>query len=170
MEGNAPMPRDPVSVFETNFNNLLNLLVGKETSTHLSPEGSAARPVTIVNKLSDKALEVESASIHRVARIFQVTRNGAPNQRWFVKRAKLGKWMVIPAVIFREVHRHWPSFFRFPFPGYSLIAAHSGLCLDVLNGSTENSDALQEPPVRGRSSHLWALVPDQKGYNFIVNL
>ena len=74
------------------------------------------------------------------------------------------------AVIFREVHRHWPSFFRFPFPGYSLIAAHSGLCLDVLNGSTENSDALQEPPVRGRSSHLWALVPDQKGYNFIVNL
>jgi hypothetical protein len=63
MEGNAPMPRDPVSVFETNFNNLLNLLVGKETSTHLSPEGSAARPVTIVNKLSDKALEVESASI-----------------------------------------------------------------------------------------------------------
>jgi hypothetical protein len=98
------------------------------------------------------------------------TRNGAPNQRWFVKRAKLGKWMVIPAVIFREVHRHWPSFFRFPFPGYSLIAAHSGLCLDVLNGSTENSDALQEPPVRGRSSHLWALVPDQKGYNFIVNL
>jgi hypothetical protein len=81
MEGNAPMPRDPVSVFETNFNNLLNLLVGKETSTHLSPEGSAARPVTIVNKLSDKALEVESASIHRVARIFQVTRNAAPNQR-----------------------------------------------------------------------------------------
>jgi Ricin-type beta-trefoil lectin domain-like len=78
--------------------------------------------------------------------------------------------MVIPAVIFREVYRHWPSFFRFPLPGCSLIAAHSGLCLDILNGSTENSDALQQSPVSGRSSHLWAFASDQKGYNFIVNL
>src|SRR5258708_7200346 len=53
MEGKTLTLRDPVSVFETNFNNLLNLLGGKETSTPLSPEGSAARPVTIVNKLSD---------------------------------------------------------------------------------------------------------------------
>jgi len=68
-------------------------------------------------------------------------------------------------VIFREAHRYWPSFLRFPFPGYSLIAAHSGLCLDLLNSSNLENDRLQQSPVTGRSSHLWAFVPDQKGCN-----
>ena len=170
MEGNAPMPRDPVSIYETNMNILLGLLLGKGTSILLGPERGADQPLTIINKLSGKALEVENASINQAARIHQVTRNGAPNQQWFIKRAKFSKHMAIPAVIFREVHRYWPSFVRFPLPSYSLIAAHSGLCLDILNGSTEDSDALQQSPVSGRSSHLWALASDQKGYNFIVNL
>ena len=152
------------------MNILLGLLLGKGTSILLGPERGADQPMTIINKLSGKALEVENASTNQAARIHQVTRNRAPNQRWFIKRAKFSKHVAIPAVIFRQVHRYWPSFLRLPFPGYSLIAAHSGLCLDVLNCSTENSDALRQPPVRGRSSHLWALVPDQKGYNFIVNL
>jgi Ricin-type beta-trefoil lectin domain-like len=170
MEGKAPMPSDPVSVFETNINNLLALFLGKGTSVLLGPERSASQPVTIINKLSGKALEVENASIDQAARILQVTRNGVPNQRWFIKRAKFSKQMVIPAVIFREMHRYSPSFFRFPLPVYSLIAAHSGLCLDILKDSTKNSDALQQSPLIGRSSHLWAFAPDQKGYNFIVNL
>ena len=170
MEGKAPMPSDPVSIFETNFNNLLGLLVGRETKVPLSPERCAAHPVTIINKLSGKALEVENASIDQAARIHQVTRNGTLNQRWFTKRANFSRYMAIPAAIFREVHRYWPSFFRFPLPGYSLIAAHSGLCLDILNGPTENSDTLQQSPVSGQSSHLWAFASDQKGYHFIVNL
>jgi hypothetical protein len=170
MEGKAPMPNDPLSIFETNFNNLLGLLVGRETKVPLSPERCAAHPVTIINKLSGKALEVENASIDQAARIHQVTRNGTLNQRWFTKQTKFSIHVAIPAVIFREAYRFWPSFLRFPLPGYSLIAAHSGLCLDVLNGPTENSNALQQSPVSGRTSHLWAFVSDQKGYNFIVNL
>jgi Ricin-type beta-trefoil lectin domain-like len=152
------------------MNILLGLLLGKGTSILLGPERGADQPLTITNKLSGKALEVENASISQAARIQQVTRNGAPNQRWFIKREKLSKHLAIPAVIFREVHRYWPSFLRFPLPGYSLIAAHSGLCLDILNGSTEDSDALQQTPVSSRSSRLWAFAPDEKGYNFIVNL
>ena len=170
MEGKAPMPNDPPSIFETNFNNLLGLFLGRGTSILLDRERGAAEPVTIVNKLSGKALEVENASIDQAARIHQVTRNGALNQRWFTKRANFSIHMAIPAAIFREVHRYWPCFLRFPLPGYSLIAAHSGLCLDILNGATENSDALQQSPVSGQSSHLWAFASDQKGYHFIVNL
>src|ERR1700693_759158 len=44
--------------------------------------------VTILNKLSGKALTVEDSSTNQGARIQQVTRNGAANQRWFVKRMK----------------------------------------------------------------------------------
>ena len=60
--------------------------------------------------------------------------------------------------------------FRFPFPGYSLIAAHSGLCLDVPDGLTERGDSSQKSPASRPSCHLWAFVPDQQGSNFIVNL
>jgi hypothetical protein len=80
MEGKAPLPSDPVSIFETNFKNLLGLLLGRETKVPVSPEKCAARHVTIINKLSGKALEVENAPIDQAARIYQVTRNDAPNQ------------------------------------------------------------------------------------------
>jgi hypothetical protein len=163
MEGRAPMPRGPVLICEANFNNLLNLFRSKGTSIHLIPEGCAAQPVTIINKLSGKALELENASIGEAARILQATCNGALNQRWFIKRENPRKRMVIPAVIFREVHRYRPSFFRFPLPAYTLVAAHSGLCLNILNGSMKNSDALKESPVVGRNSHLWAFAADHKG-------
>ena len=170
MDGKAPMPSDPVSIFETNFNNLLGLFLGRGTSILLGPERGASQPVTIINKLSGKAMEVENASIGQAARIHQLTRNGRSNQRWFIKQAKFSIRVAIPAVMFREAYRFWPSFLRFPLPGYSLIATHSGLCLDILNGPTENTDALQQSPVSGRSSHLWAFASDQQGYNFIVNV
>jgi hypothetical protein len=169
IEGKGPMPNDPVSIFETNFNNLLGLFLGRATTNRLGPERGTARPVTIINKLSGKALEVENASINQVARIYQVTRNDAANQQWFIKRTKFSKNMGIPAEIFREAYRFWPSFLRFRLPGYSLIAAHSGLCLDMLNAPTENGDALQQSPDNAQSGHLWAFASDQKGYNFIVN-
>jgi hypothetical protein len=170
VEEKAMMPNNPVSILETNFNNLLGLFLGRGTSILLGPERGADQPVTIVNKLSGKALEVENPPMNQAARIYQATRNDTPNQQWFIKRTKFSKNMAIPAAIFRNAHRHWPSFLRYPLPGYSLIAAHSGLCLDILNGSMENSDALQQSPAGGLSSHLWAFASDQQGYNFIVNL
>ena len=63
------MSNDPLSIFETNFNNLLGLFLGRGTSILLRPERDAAEPVTIINKLSGKALEVESASVDQAARI-----------------------------------------------------------------------------------------------------
>ena len=39
--------------------------------------------ITILNKLSGKALTVEDSSTNQDARIEQLTRSDAPNQRWF---------------------------------------------------------------------------------------
>jgi hypothetical protein len=143
---------------QTNPEHFCNLLVRK---CRLAVDGVYKR---------FQRLEVENAPINQAARIYQVTRNDAPNQQWFIKRTKFSKNMGIPAAILRDAHRHWPSFLWYPLPGYSLIAAHSGLCLDILNAPTENGDALQQSPVSGRRSHLWAFASDQQGYNFIVNL
>jgi hypothetical protein len=76
MEGKAPIPCNPVSIYETNMNVLLGLLLGKGTSILLGLERGADQPLTIINKLSGKALDVENASISQAARIHQVTRNG----------------------------------------------------------------------------------------------
>jgi len=94
---------------------------------------------------------------------FNLSRLVRTDERWFIKREKSRKYTALSAVTFREAHRYWPSFLRFPFPGYSLIAAHSGLCLDLLNSSNLENDRLQQSPVTGRSSHLWVFVPDRKG-------
>jgi hypothetical protein len=69
----------------------------------------------------------------------------------------------------REVLRYWPTFLRFPKAGYSVIADHSGLCLDIWNGSTDHSVAVQQFPVNGENNQLWAFVPDRQGFDFIVN-
>ena len=125
--------------------------------------------VTILNKLSGKALTVEDSSTNQGARIQQVTRNGAANQRWFVKRMRFIEQRIIPRVVDREV-LPWPTVLRFSHAVYSVIADHSGLCLDILNGSTDNSAAVQQLPVNGGNNQLWAFVPDRKGFNFIVNV
>jgi hypothetical protein len=170
IEGKASMPRNPVSIYETNINDLLDLFLGKGTSMLLGLKRNATQPVAIVNKLSGKALEVENSSVNQGARIQQGTWNDTPNQRWFVTRAKFSNHMPIPASIFREVHRFWSTFIPFSKAAYSVIADHSGLCLDVVSGSTESAEAVQKLPLNGGSSHLWAFVPDRKGFNFIVNL
>jgi hypothetical protein len=57
-----------------------------------------------------------------------------------------------------------------PQAGCLIMADHSGLCLDVLNGSTDNSAAVKQARFDGWSNQLWAFVPDNKGFNFVVNL
>jgi hypothetical protein len=168
MEGKAPTPLNPVSIYETNINTLLGLFLGKGTSILLGLERNATRPVSIVNKLSGMALEVEDASTDQNARIQQVRRNnGAANQRWFIKFIKHA---AVPGEIFHQVHRYWPKIFAFPQASYSVIADHSGLCLDILNGSTDGDEGVQKFPLKKRRSHLWAFAPDKEGFNFIVNL
>jgi hypothetical protein len=86
MEGRAPI--GPLSVFETNINVLLALFLGRGTSVLLGAEEGDAQPVTIINKHSGKALEIEGASTNQFAWTRQLTRNGEPNQRWFIERPK----------------------------------------------------------------------------------
>jgi hypothetical protein len=152
------------------FEILIAVLLGRGTDLLVGTETNPMQSVTIVNKLSGKVLEVEDSSTNWGARIQQVTRNGAPNQRWFIKRTNFSKYMAIPGVIFREAHRYWPTFLRFPQLAYPVIADHSGLCLDIVNGSTDNGMAVQQPVENGGKSYLWAFVPDDEGFNFIVNL
>jgi hypothetical protein len=168
VEGKAPIPLNPISIYETNINNLLGLFLGKGTSILLGLERNTTRPVSIINKFSGMALEVEDSSADQGARIQQVTpNNGAANQRWFIKFIEHA---AVPGVIFHQVHRYWPKNFAFPRASYSVIADHSGLCLDILNGSTDGDEGVQKFPLKKRRSHLWAFVPDKEGFNFIANL
>jgi Ricin-type beta-trefoil lectin domain-like len=168
MEGKAPTPLNPVSIYETNINTLVGLFLGKGTSILLGLEGNATRPVSIVNKLSGMALAVEDSSTDQGARIQQVTRNdGAANQRWFIKFIKHA---AVPGVIFHQVHRYWLKTFAFPRASYSVIVDHNGLCLDIVNASTDGEECVQKFPLKKGRSHLWAFVPEKKGFNFIVNL
>ena len=96
-------------------------------------------------------------------------RNGAANQRWFVKRMKFIAQRIIPRVADRKV-LPWPTVLLFSHAVYSVIADHSGLCLDILNGSNDNSASVQQLPVNGGNNQLWLFVPDRKGFNFIVNV
>jgi hypothetical protein len=163
---------DPHSIPGLNgsFAILLAVLLGKGTTLLLPSDRNPTQSVTIVNKLSGKVLEVEDSSTIWGARIQQVTHNGAPNQRWFVKPMKLIKCRTIPEAVSRQAHRYWSTFLRFPQAAYSVIADHSGLCLDVLNRTSANGMAVQQPAGNGGKSQLWAFVPDNEGFNFIVNL
>jgi hypothetical protein len=159
-----------ITGLDGSLNILLSVLLGKGTPLLLGMEADSAQPVIIVNKLSGKVLEVEDSLTNRGARIHQVSRNGAPNQRWFVKPARLIRRRIVPEVIRRHAQRYWSTFLRFPQAGYSIIADHSGLCLDILTGTTDNGAAVQQFSSNGESSQLWAFVPNNEGSNFIVNL
>jgi hypothetical protein len=155
---------------EASFDILFALVLGKGTDLLLETEKHEPRSVTIVNKFSGKALEVENSSVHQGARIQQVTLSGAASQQWFVKFTKLIRCRTIPSTIGRRAQRLWPAFLRSPAAAYSLVADHSGLCLDIPNGSMGKAVAVQQFPLNGGSSHLWGFVPDDTGFNFIVNL
>ena len=165
-------PQTPYLIrgLEASFDILFALVLSKGTDLLFETLKHEPQSVTIVNKLSGKALEVESSSVHQGARIQQVTLNGAASQRWFVKLTKFSRHRTIPGTIGRQAERFWPAFLRFRAAGYSLIADHSGLCLDIPNGSMDKAVAVQQFPLDGGSSHLWGFVPDDSGFSFIANL
>jgi hypothetical protein len=174
LEGRSPLPSiNLIAALEASFEIVFGLFgIGRNaTPSELiinKPATNRFRSVTILNKLSGKALTVENSSTNQGARIQQVTRNGAANQRWFFERMKFIAHRINPRVVDRKV-LPWPTILRFSHAVYSVVADHSGLCLDILNGSTDNSAAVQQLPVNGGNNQLWAFVPDGKGFNFIVN-
>ena len=80
------------------------------------------------------------------------------------------KYRAFPGMIRHRVLRFWPTLLPLPQAGYSLIADHSGLCLDVLNSSTDNAVAVQQLPLNRGKNQLWGFAPDNEGFNFIINL
>ncbi len=134
---------------EATFDVLFALVLGKGTDLLLETEKHEPRSVTIVNKFSGKALEVENSSVHQGARIQQVTLSGAASQHWFVKFTKFIRRRTIPSTIGRQAQRFLAAFLRFPAAGYSLVADHSGLCLDIPNGSMDKAVAVQQFPLNG---------------------
>ena len=165
-------PQNPYLIrgLEATFDVLFALVLGKGSDLLLETEKHEPRSVTFVNKGSDKALEVENSSDHQGTRIQQMTLSGAASQHWFVKFTKFIRCRTIPSTIGRQAQRFWAAFLQFPAAGYSLVADHSGLCLDIPNGSMDKAVAVQQFPLNGGSSHLWGFVPDDTGFNFIVNL
>jgi hypothetical protein len=175
LEGRSPLPSiNLIAALEASFNIVFDLFgIGRNaTPSEIiinKLRTDRFQSVTILNKLSGKALTVEDSSTNQGASIQQVTRNGAANQRWFVKRTKFIKHRIIPQIVDREV-LPWPTVLRFSHAVYSVTADHSGLCLDILNGSTDNSAAVQQLPVHGGNNQLWAFVPDRQGFNVILNV
>ena len=176
LEGRLPLPSmNLLATLETSFDIVFSLFgIGKNAT----PSGMIVsklrtnnfQSMTILNKLSGKALSVEDSSTKQGARIEQLTPSNAPSQRWLIKYARSKGPHASPRVTANEVHRFWHPMRWASQAGCSIIADHSGLCLDVLNGSTENTVAVQQDRFVGQSTQLWAFVPDNKGFNFIVNL
>jgi Ricin-type beta-trefoil lectin domain-like len=170
---------DPVSIgkpqtpylirgLEATFDVLFALVLGKGTDLLLETEKHEPRSVTFVNKFSGKALEVENSSVHQGARIQQVTLSGAASQHWFVRFTKFIRCRTIPSTIGRQAQRFWAAFLRFPAAGYSLVADHSGLCLDIPSGlvlvldvadnSLKNYATVWQYPLNGGDSQRWQLL------------
>ena len=194
LEGRLPLPSmNLIAALESSFDVVFALFgIGRNAT----PSGITInklrtdrfQSMTIPNKLSGKALTVEDSSTNQGAHIEQITRSDAPNQRWSIKYVKSKGHHTSPGVIAKEARRFWRPMLSLPQAGCSIMADHSGLCLDVLNGSTDNTAAVQQARFDGWSNQLyntaavqqarfdgwsnqlWAFVPDNKGFNFIVNL
>ena len=118
LEGRSPLQSmNVIAALEASFNIVFGLFgIGRNAT----PSGiiinklatDRFQSVTIQNKLSGKALTVEDSSTNQGARIQQVTRNGAANQRWFFKRMKFIPQRINPRVVDRKVLL-WPTVFRF---------------------------------------------------------
>lgn len=176
LKGRLPRPSlNLIAALESSFNIVFALFgIGKNAT----PSGitinklrtDSFQSMTILNKLSGKALTLEDSSPNQGARIVQLTRSDAPNQRWFVKYAKSDRHQSTPRLVANEARRFWRSLPSLPQAGWSIIADHSGLCLSILNGSREDIGAAQQAPFDGQRNQLWAFIPDNNGFNFIVNL
>jgi hypothetical protein len=156
--------------WDASFGILAAVLLGRGTDLLCCTETNPTQSVTIVNKLSGKVLEVENSSTDWGARIHQVTRDGEANQRWFVNPVKLIWRRSISETLGGQTQRYWSNFLRFPQAVCSVIAEHSGLSLDILNSTTDRGVTVQQSAGNDGQSQLWAFVPDNKGFNFIVNL
>jgi hypothetical protein len=82
-EGRLPPPSmNLMAALESSFDVVFALFgIGRNAT----PSGS------VINKLSGKALAVEDSLTNQGARIEQITRSDAPNQRWSIKYVKV-KW------------------------------------------------------------------------------
>ena len=152
----------------------LTIQPGSPLSTLLahffSTEPNPSRFVTIINKLTGKALEVENSSTSEGARIQQFVRNEKAHQLWTLKFTNI-VWQ--PKAL-KQMNpcslRFWPNILPFFQAGYLLIAKHSGLCLDVPCSRHDNFLPLRQALSNRASNQLWNFVPDKDGFNFIVNV
>src|SRR6266478_95314 len=91
LEGRLPLPNmNLIAALESSFDVVFALFgIGRSAT----PSG------IIINKLSGKALTVEDSSTNQGARIEQITRSDAPNQRWSIKYVKSKGHHTSPGVI-----------------------------------------------------------------------
>jgi hypothetical protein len=107
-------PQTPYLIrgLEASFDILFALVLGKGTDLLLETVKHEPQSVIIVNKLSGKALEVENSSVHRGARIQQVTLRKAGV---LGRRAKLDSLPNAPATMASFTRRSClPAFLPVP--------------------------------------------------------
>jgi hypothetical protein len=104
----------------------------------------APRPPMLINVATGKALDVFGALATDQAVLQQFTPHGGDNQRWLIRLVSV---QPVPAIGLGLV------------PTYAIIAAHSGLCVDVPGGSTAPGTGIQQFSCHFGDNQRWVLLP-----------
>jgi hypothetical protein len=128
LEGRLPLPSmNLIAALESSFDIVFALFgIGRNAT----PSGiiinklrtDRFQSMTILNKLSGKALTVEDSSTSQGARIEQITRSDAPNQRWSIKYVKANGHHTSPGVIANEA----PILAAYAFASTGRLLDHGG--------------------------------------------
>lgn len=108
-----------------------------------SKNGVPIYPICIINKHSNKALDVTSWSLE----------NNTPIQQYSLHKGDNQRWLLIP-----ESDGH-----------YHIMAMHSGCCLDVAGVSYDNGTKIQQYQKHNGANQLWSIISDGQGaYEIVV--
>jgi hypothetical protein len=109
----------------------------------------AVRPkgMHLIAKHSDRCVDVASASTSSKANVQQYDCLKQTNQEWTI-----GSTSVVSAVTY-----------------YTLVAKHSGLCMDVAGSSTANNANVQQYTCNGGDNQKWSITEQSDGSTTIKN-
>ncbi len=145
-ESNYSVTNDQIMVSLNNCNDSsgYRIYVTPGTPGEIPDDGIiSGNTYKLVNRNSQKVLDVNNASTNNGASVFQWSDNGSDNQ----------KWQIIATG-----------------SSYKLMNVRSGKALDVEEGSTENGADVIQWSDNGGNNQRWYLVPLNNGYYHLVNV
>lgn len=147
----------------------------------------------IISVNSNKCLDVENASTADYANVQQYTCHGGPNQRWQLTVRPQGMHLIAKHSgrcvdvagagtgnnvnvqqydCLKQTNQKWTIGSTTVANGQSyvtLVAGHSGLCLDVAGASLADNANVQQYACTGGDNQQWLVTEQSDGYVTIVN-